>query len=202
VSQLPDFEQVARRLSPAYRIYQDYTRKWLGEAYRFYTEEVPDEISELLKTIPSDTLKPIAPPQFDSDEDCADVVRALHYVAASIQAHGKIVAEASQTVNVSIYSVTNALTVLTQRVEATRQAIDTINSLKIQSDAARDFKIGLWRQLLETIQTGFVGVVAVFAQYVFLRTGAKPTLPTIGSKTDADGPELAVTDVKVEEEDG
>jgi hypothetical protein len=196
----PDFDQLARRLSPAYRFYEDYTRNWLREAYRFYTDEVPAEIANLLKRVPPETLKPIAPPQFDTDEDCADVVRALHHVAESIQAHGKITAESVQTTNAAIYSVTNALTLLTQRVEATRQAVDTINALKIQSDASRDFKIGLWRQLLEIIETGFIGLVTVGAQYVFARTGVKVKLPTIGSKSAADGPELEITDVKVEEE--
>jgi hypothetical protein len=91
---------------------------------------------------------------------------------------------------------------MSERLDATRQAVDTINSLKIQSDAARDFKIRLWRQLLEIMESGFIGLVQLFAQYVFLRTGAKPRLPTIGSKTDAEGPELEITDVKVEEEAG
>ncbi len=200
MANVPDFDQLARRLSPAYRFYEDYTRRWLSEAYRFYTDEVPAEIEKLLKTVPADRLKEIAPPQFDDDEDCADVVRALHHVAASIQAHAKVVADASQTVNTSIYSITHGLTLLTQRVEATRQAIDTINALKIQSDASRDFKIGLWRQFLEILETGFVGLVMVFVQYVFARTGVKPVMPTVGAKTAVDGPELEVTDVKVEEE--
>jgi hypothetical protein len=200
MADVPDFDQLARRLSPAYRFYEDYTRKWLSEAYRFYTDEVPAEIASLLKKVPTETLKPIAPPQFDTDEDCADVVRALHHVAESVQAHGRIVAESVQTTNAAIYSVTNSLTILTQRIEAARQAIDAGNALKIQTDATRDFKIGLWRQLLEILESGFVGMIQVFAQYVFARTGVRPNLPTVGSKTDADGPELAVTDVKVEEE--
>lgn len=201
MADVPDFDQLARRVSPAYRFYEDYTRKWLSEAYRFYTDEVPAEIASLLKKVPTETLKPIAPPQFDSDEDCADVVRALHHVAESVQAHGKITAESFQTANAAIYSITNSLTILTQRVEALRQAVDAANALKIQTDATRDFKIGLWRQLVEVVQSGFEGLITVLAQYIFARTGVRPNLPTVGSQTAADGPELAVTDVKVEEGD-
>jgi hypothetical protein len=200
MADVPDFDQLARRLSPAYRFYDDYTRRWLSEAYRFYTDEIPSEIAKLLKRVPAETLKPISPPQFDADEDCADVVRALHHVAESIQAHGKITAESVQTTNAAIYSVTNALTLLTQRVEAVRQGVDAANALTIQTDAARDFKIRLFRQFLEILQSGFIGLVMVFAQYVFARTGVRVNLPTVGSDTDADGPELAVTDVKLDEE--
>jgi hypothetical protein len=201
VSVIRDFVQLSKRVFrlPA-DVHRDYIRVWTREAFRFYTEEVPGEISKLLKTVPADKLKEITPPQFDSDEDCADVVRALHHVAVAIQAHAKVTADASQTINTAIYSVTHGLALLTERVEATRQAVDTINSLKIQSDAARDFKIGLCRQFLEILETGVVGLLTVWAQDIFARTGVKVRLPTVGSKTAADGPELEVTDVQVEEE--